>query len=91
VPENKIDYTFVSGIPDDRENVEVVMAISNLARSFNKKTVAEGVETREQLVFLTGLGVDEAQGFYFAKPLPELEVFDFIRDYSKERFFWSSS
>lgn len=87
----KIDYTFVSGIPDDRENVEVVMAISNLARSFSKKTVAEGVETREQLVFLTGLGVDEAQGFYFAKPMPELEVFDFIRDYSKERFFWSSN
>ena len=85
----KVDYTFVSGIPDDREDVDVVMAIVNLARSFGKKAVAEGVETREQLVFLTALGVGEVQGYYFARPMPEDEALRFAREFSPERFFWS--
>ncbi len=86
----KIDYTFIRGIPDEREDVDVVMAIANLARSFGKRTVAEGVETKEQLALLTGIGVDEAQGFYFARPLPEDEAVEFIREYRQERFFWRS-
>jgi len=84
----KIDQFFVKEIPDDRENVEIVKAISELAKNLGKKTVAEGVETREQLAFLTGLGVDEVQGFYFARPMPEKETIRFLNSYNPEEFFW---
>ncbi|MBA2849283.1 EAL domain-containing protein [Thermosulfuriphilus ammonigenes] len=84
----KIDYTFVFGVPDNREDVDIIRAIMDLARNFGKKTVAEGVERKEQLIFLAGLGVDEVQGFYFAKPMPEAEVKDFLKAYRSENFFW---
>jgi len=85
----KIDHSFVKGIPDERESVEIVMAIVALAKNLGKKTVAEGVETKEQLAFLTGLGVSEAQGFYFARPMPEEEALEFIDSWQEEKFFWS--
>jgi len=84
----KIDQSFVRGIPDIREDVEIVKSIITLAKSLGKKTVAEGVETREQLVFLTGMGVDEAQGFFFAKPMPHKEIVNFVNSYDPEQYFW---
>ena len=84
----KIDQYFVKEIPDDRENVEIVKAISDLAKNLGKKTVAEGVETREQLAFLTGLGVDEVQGFYFSAPMSEKKTIEFLNSYKPENFFW---
>ncbi len=87
----KIDQFFVREIPDDRENVEIVKAISEMAKNLGKKTVAEGVETREQLAFLTGLGVDEVQGFYFARPMSEEDTIRFLETYQPEDFFWHQS
>ncbi len=84
----KIDYSFVRGLPDNREDVEIVKAIVGMAKNLSKQTVAEGVETREQLAFLTGLGVDEVQGFYFARPMPEEEVFSFLENFAPEEYFW---
>jgi EAL domain-containing protein (putative c-di-GMP-specific phosphodiesterase class I) len=45
-----------------------------LAKDFGLKTVAEGVETEEQVKLLSLLGADYLQGFYFAKPMPEEET-----------------
>ncbi|GEM_PF-1390160 len=84
----KIDYSFVRGLPDSREDVEIVKAIVNMATSLGKKTVAEGVETREQLAFLTGLGVGEVQGFYFARPMGQEEIKEFIASYDPRKYFW---
>mgnify|MGYP001772871653 CR=1 FL=1 len=84
----KIDYSFVRELPHSREDAEVVMAIVSMARNLGKRLVAEGVERKEQLAFLTGLGVDEVQGFLFAKPMPVAEVRTFLKNFDPDKSFW---
>ena len=66
----KIDMKFVRGIIDQPRSLAVVTAVINMARALKLRTVADGVETLEQLEKLRNLGCDEAQGFMFAKALP---------------------
>ncbi|WP_150466661.1 EAL domain-containing protein [Francisella sp. SYW-9] len=69
----KIDKSFVSDF--DRENNKaIIKAIVQLANNLNKKCVAEGVETAEQLEFLKSIGCDFYQGFYFSRPIPFIEL-----------------
>ena len=84
----KVDYSFVRGLPESREDAEAVMAIVSMARNLGKRVVAEGVERREQLAFLAGLGVDEVQGFLFSRPLVAEETLKFLNNFRSERFFW---
>jgi diguanylate cyclase (GGDEF)-like protein len=70
----KIDRLFVSGLPHNSKDVAVVAATIQLAHSLGMHTVAEGVETAEQLAFLCKLGSDFAQGYLLGKPLPGLAV-----------------
>jgi diguanylate cyclase (GGDEF)-like protein len=65
----KIDRSFVSPIVANAENYEIVKTIITLAHSLGIKAIAEGVETREQLNQLKNFGCDEAQGYFFAKPV----------------------
>ncbi len=76
----KIDKTFVNGLPDSAEHMEIVKAIIALARALNKRVVAEGVETVEQLKCLQRLGVDEVQGFLFSPPVPWKEFRKWLTD-----------
>jgi len=66
----KIDRSFVAGIADSHEAADLAQAIVRLGRTFHLTTVAEGVETAEQLAELQAMGCDQAQGFYFSRPLP---------------------
>ena len=65
----KIDRSFVDGIANGREEAALFRAIVRLAHGLKLKTVAEGVETEGQARKLKAAGCDQAQGFYFAKPL----------------------
>jgi EAL domain-containing protein (putative c-di-GMP-specific phosphodiesterase class I) len=66
----KIDRSFVQGLPGDNDDATLTQAIIAMAHSLRLKTVAEGVETREQLEFLRRHDCDEIQGYYFSRPLP---------------------
>jgi diguanylate cyclase (GGDEF)-like protein/PAS domain S-box-containing protein len=70
----KIDRSFVSRMDRDARSAQLVHAIVSLARNLRVKVVAEGVETREQLAALRGMGCDYAQGFLFAEPMTEERV-----------------
>ncbi len=65
----KIDRSFVNGLDKDSTDLAIVSSTISLAHALGLESVAEGVETAEQLERLRALGCDMAQGFYFAEPL----------------------
>jgi diguanylate cyclase (GGDEF)-like protein len=66
----KIDQTFVQGLGTDRGDERIVAAVVDLAANLGMRSIAEGVETQDQLDHLRDLGCDQAQGYFFARPLP---------------------
>jgi diguanylate cyclase (GGDEF)-like protein len=70
----KIDRGFIAEIMTRPDDASIVRAIVSLAHSLRLKVVAEGVETNEQLNFLTALGCDQYQGFHYS---PALQAQDF--------------
>ena len=72
----KIDAEFFRGESADTRGKIVVSETIKLAKSLNMRTVAEGVEIKEQVDFLAEQGCDMIQGFYFAKPMPKNEFED---------------
>jgi EAL domain-containing protein (putative c-di-GMP-specific phosphodiesterase class I) len=74
----KIDQSFVRDISTDSEDKAIVTAIINMASSLGMHTIAEGVETAEQLAFLRLHGCNEVQGYYFSKPLVAADFEAFV-------------
>jgi len=70
----KIDRTFIKDIPESKDDVGIVRAVISLAKTLGVKTVAEGVERKQQLEFLKKEGCDYAQGYYIGKPMREEEL-----------------
>jgi len=69
----KIDKSFVHSISVQDDALTIIKLITGMAKSLNMKTVAEGVETQEQLESLQALGCDLAQGYLFGKPQPGID------------------
>ncbi|MBR6849379.1 MAG: EAL domain-containing protein [Lachnospiraceae bacterium] len=69
----KIDRSLLSGNCENEKERIVLESIFYFSKRLNMKTVAEGVETREQLGFLRTCSCDQIQGFIFAKPMPKEE------------------
>ena len=70
----KIDRSFVTDMLNNSESQEIVKTILSLGRNLRMKVVAEGVETREQLILLKSLGCEFAQGYLFSRPLDSAAV-----------------
>jgi predicted signal transduction protein with EAL and GGDEF domain len=66
----KIDKSFVSQIKTAVEDRAIVGAVIAMGQSLNLRVVAEGVETQDELEFLRAHQCDEAQGYYFSRPVP---------------------
>jgi EAL domain-containing protein (putative c-di-GMP-specific phosphodiesterase class I) len=65
----KIDQSFVQKIRHDSGDTPIVSAVISMGRSLQRRVIAEGVETQEQLAFLQRERCGEGQGFYFSPPL----------------------
>jgi diguanylate cyclase (GGDEF)-like protein len=65
----KIDRSFTSGLPDNREDAAIVHTVIQLAHTLGRRVVAEGVETLEQWQWLREARCDVAQGYYIARPM----------------------
>ncbi|MGC0151127.1 putative bifunctional diguanylate cyclase/phosphodiesterase [Chromobacterium vaccinii] len=74
----KIDQSFIRNISSDEKDTALCDTIAYLAHRMGLQVVAEGVETAEQLTFLTSIHVDVVQGYLLCKPLPAAEVEAFL-------------
>ncbi len=75
----KIDQSFVGRIGTGPDDASIVTAVISMARSLKLRVVAEGVETLEQLEFLRVRQCDEAQGYYFSRPVPPQQFANLLR------------
>ncbi len=75
----KIDRSIVSTITEKPETMAMITAIVDLCRGFNMLTVAEGIETEEQLAEIKSHGCDEVQGYVFSPPLPQSAIGELLR------------
>ena len=74
----KIDQSFIRDLAIDPDDAAIVRAIIQMAASLNLRTIAEGVEEPEMLEHLRIFKCDEAQGYYFARPMPAEAFADYL-------------
>jgi len=70
----KIDQSFTRRLPSDFKNCTLVKTIIGLANAFGMRTIAEGVESAEQLAYLAAAGCDESQGYLHSRPVPKAQL-----------------
>ncbi|WP_108259845.1 EAL domain-containing protein [Mangrovicoccus ximenensis] len=75
----KIDAAFVRGLPSDTSAATIIEAICTLCSSFGIAVTAEGIETPDQLEFVRDAGCMIGQGFHFARPMPDTDFREFLR------------
>ena len=66
----KIDRSFVAEIANDPDYTEIIKTIISMGKTLNRKIIAEGVETEEQLSILRDYHCDEIQGYFISRPMP---------------------
>ena len=81
----KIDQSFIRDLPHKEDSVAIVRAVVGLSSSLGMTTIAEGVETDEQLASLTAEGCDEFQGFLFSAARSAADVERILADQTPRR------
>ena len=87
----KIDQSFVKNMLDDPEDYAIIDGVLALAGSFNRKVIAEGVETTEHGLMLLKMGCDSAQGYGIARPMPAAKIPNWLDNYIPNREWLDSS
>jgi len=76
----KLAQEFVFRVTVDYRNAAVVRAAIRLAHELGIDVIAEGVETKAQMRFLIGAGCEEAQGYFFSRPVPAAQMTALLRE-----------
>lgn len=84
--ELKIDKSFIIEMHKNKHDKAIVELIIALAKKFGLQVVAEGVETREAMLWLRSKGCDYAQGYYFTPPLPSAEFTKWVKDFKPDNY-----
>lgn len=79
----KIDRAFIKDIGSNGENGELAKTIIDMGHNLNMAVIAEGAEDENHVKFLTENNCDEVQGFYYSKPLPVDDFYEFVKNYNK--------
>jgi len=74
----KLDMQFLRSAFREKKNTRLLDVVIDIARSLGVPTIAEGVETAEQMMALRAMGCDIVQGYYFSRPLPAAEYEKFL-------------
>lgn len=82
IDELKIDRHFLSGVPEDEKNTDILKSIITLAKSMDFRVVVMGVEQEEQLEVLKAHGCDEFQGFLISEPIDADDFADWYKKYT---------
>jgi diguanylate cyclase (GGDEF)-like protein len=83
IDELKIDKSFITEMTQGSRDALIAASSVDLARRLGMKVVAEGVETNQVLQMLHEMGCDEAQGFYFTAPIPEVDFFRWLQEHDR--------
>ncbi len=76
----KIDKSFISDIPEDKDDMAITSTIISMSKTLGLGVIAEGVETQEQHEFLKNHGCLEGQGYLYSKPISSETLLKFMRD-----------
>src|SRR5690606_292787 len=79
----KIDQSFVQRLCHDRSSEAIVSALVEIARKLGMRTIAEGIETREQAEQLFRMGCKLGQGFYYSRAVPFAEMTEILVNFSQ--------
>lgn len=82
----KVDQSFVRNMKKDKTAMELVKSIIALGHNMNMHTIAEGVEDAEEAALLRDMGCASAQGYFFAKPMPEKDVADRLTNWKPQAY-----
>ena len=78
----KIDRSFIAGRGDDKI-AKIVDTLIRLGENLGIETTAEGIETAEDVAWLTDHGCNQGQGFHYARPMPLLSAFRYLEDHAR--------
>ena len=76
----KVDRSFVTGIPEDKDDMQITTTIVSMAHGLRMNVVAEGIETEEQLLFLKTLDCSRGQGYYLCEPKSAEEMTTWLQE-----------
>ena len=80
----KIDQSFVRDMQKKKSSRELVRSIITLGKNLDMAIIAEGVEDQEEAKTLLEMGCHYAQGFYFARPMPENDLIESLKSWEKK-------
>jgi len=83
----KIDKSFVFGMLENHADYQIIMSTIAMVKNLELTVIAEGVETAAQLRSLTENNCDLIQGYYFSKPVPEIELAEFIKSHIHDGYW----